>query len=245
VTRFLKREKAVLYPARHVVGLLLVLAVAGCTPLFGPAPTPTVTPRPKPTPTPTFSTTDLPLVEAEAGQLVLERADLPAGFQLAGEEGDADKATVVYVRVAALEQEVTGSPNLLGVIADVEVYPDSAAAQAAYTANDPTLESITQDVQENAGETALLDVQPYAVTMSGTDTVIAYRVEYLIGLVPVVEYRYRWHMGNVVAGVIITARTAKVGEEPAGLQEQAQAIAERQVARIYRMAGGAETLDTP
>jgi hypothetical protein len=184
-------------------------------------------------------------VDAEAGQLVLERADLPAGFQLAGEEGDADEATVVYVRVAALEQEVTASPNLLGVIADVEVYPHPAAAQAAYTANDPTLDSIARDVQENAGETALLDVQPYAVTVSGTDTVVAYRVEYLIGLVPVVEYRYRWHMGNVVAGVIITARIAKVGEEPTGLQEQAQAIAERQVARIYRMAGGSQNPDPP
>ena len=79
-------------------------------------------------------------------------------------------------------------------------------------------------------------MQPYAVTVSGTDAVAAYRVEYMVGITPIIEYRYRWRMGNVVAGVIVTARVTTIREEPTTLSERAKAIAERQVVRIYRLA---------
>ena len=93
-------------------------------------------------------------------------------------------------------------------------------------------DSIASSIAEASGEARLIDVQPYAVQLRGTDEVIGFRVQYAIGSTCVIDYRYRFVVDNALANVIVTARAAGTGEASATFREQARAIVEQQIAHL-------------
>ena len=186
-----------------------------------PTPTPTVAP-----PTPT-----LPPVTGQAENLILLFEDLPGGFQLAGEDRPGGNAySVIYLRPEALTQ--SSSAGLIGVIVNLSIHADAAAAQEEFAAQGMNADSIKQDVQETSGNASGVDVLPHTASVAGADEVVVFRVRYAIGPTRLLEYRYRMRVGNAVVSLIVTAPAPETGVEPDSIREQAQALAEQQVRRI-------------
>ena len=197
--------------------LACLLAACGSRPTAQP---------PTPTPTPM-----LPPVTGQAENLILLLADLPGGFQLAGEDRPGgNEYSVIYLRPEALAQ--SSSAGLIGVIVNLSIHADAAGAREEFAAQGMNADSIKQDVQETSGNASGVDVQPHMASVAGADEVVAFQVRYAIGPTRLLEYRYRMRVGNAVVSLIVTAPAPATDAEPASLREQAQALAEQQVKRI-------------
>lgn len=195
---------------------------------------PTATPPPQPSPTPTEETSVLRLVRGDPKALVLEVQDLPAGFQAVTEEYDgANQYTVAYFQPQALLAEDLSAVILLGVTVNLGIYGGAEAAAEQFQAQGGLdRESILSSIAEASPDATPIDVQPNLVRLPGTDQALSFRVEYAIESTHLVSYRYRFSVGNALANVIVTARTAGPGQEPSALRDRAQAIAEQQVVRL-------------
>jgi len=209
--------------ARNDVILAVLAAVLGACGIR-----PTEQPRPTPAPpTPT-----LPPVTGQAENLIIQLADLPGGFKLAGEERPGGNAySAIYLRPELLAQE-NPPAEMLGVIANLSIFADPAAGRAQFAAQGMDPASIAKDLREASGATGEVDVQPHAASVAGADEVVAFRARYAIGPTRLLEYRYRILVSNAVVNLIVTAPASATEAEPAAFREQAQAVAERQVKRI-------------
>jgi hypothetical protein len=192
--------------------------------------------------------------EEQAATLLLQRGDLPAGFQLAAQgadEASSAEAAAVYLRPVALDLQASGGNPLLGVISSVGVYTTTAQAEAVWAQG--SAQSSAQMVAEitslMAGATGI-EAEPFAGSVRQADAAEAYRVTYRVAEMPIYEYRQRFRLGNVVASVVVSS----LGETPAGaapaaglgsggepeqLLEAAQALTQKQIDRIVGSAGGA------
>lgn len=191
-----------------------------------PAPTST----PAPSPTPTRSTAAF---TGDPKDLVVQLEDLPAGFQqITGEYDGPNSYTVVYFSPESFVAELPSEAGLLAVVADLGIYDDAVAAREQFeTQQGLDRESIANRLGAS-GDAILIDVQPYAVQLQGTDEVTAVRVHYEIGSTAVIDYRYGFIVGNAVANLFVTVRATEDGEGSPTFRDQAQAIAERQVTRL-------------
>jgi hypothetical protein len=133
----------------------------------------------------------------------------------------------------ALTSQNSSEDTLLGVIANVGVYKDARTAGDQFKAQGGfDRESIVADITKASPNVTQIDVQSEAVQIKGTDQAIAFRVRYAIGPTRLLDYRYRLIVGNAVANVIVTAQTSATPGDPSAFRDQAQAIVERQVARL-------------
>ncbi len=207
---------------RGTAFLLLACLVAAC----GSRPT-----AQPPTPTPPPPTPTLPAVTGQAENLILLLADLPGGFQLAGEDRPGgNEYSVIYLRPEALAQ--SSPAGLIGVIVNLSIHADVETAREEFAAQGMDADSIKQDVQETSGSAGGVEVQPHTASVAGADEAVAFQVRYAIGPTRLLEYRYRMRVGNAIVNLIVTAPAPATGDEPASFREQAQALAEQQVKRI-------------
>lgn len=170
-------------------------------------------------------------VEAQPADLALTRADLPAGFQKAGERSEGTEYAAVYLRPTALEPEASGGNSLLSVLTTVAVYTTTLDAETAYrdTSNEVTEQAIAE-LQERVGEVSDVAIQSVGGAPQGTDASEAYRVTYRLMEQNIFEYGYRLRMGNVLAYVVVTA-LGNPGE-PDHLLGDARDLVQRQIDRI-------------
>lgn len=179
-------------------------------------------------------------VQAVPADITLTRADLPAGFQMAGEQHKGVEYAAFYLRPAALDQGASGGNSLLSVLTTVAVYTTTLEAQSAYrqTSNELTEQAIG-DIQERVGEVSDIVIQSVGGAPEGTDASEVYRVSYRLMDQNVFEYGYRLRMGNVLAHVVVTALGNP--DEPGHLHGDARDLVQRQMDRISgaaREAGG-------
>jgi hypothetical protein len=176
----------------------------------------------------------LPLITAAPQTLVLERGDLPAGFRVAGADApDANRYSIVYLRPATLLSSPTSGYSLLGVIADVQIFPERAEATQEYEKHNAiSVASIIEDIKRTTGTPTGVEVQFINVEVAGVDAHSVIRVQYSISSVSLIEHRYRMLVGNAVVTVIVTARATQVGVDPPNFAAQAKSIVERQIGRI-------------
>lgn len=173
--------------------------------------------------------------QAEPRSLVLERGDLPAGFEVAADQTEGPKSLIVYLRPAALDPRISGGNPLLGVIAGIAVYTTTAEAEGAWAdmaAN--TNAQIVGEIAELGAGAADIKAAAWPGAVQNATASDAYRVTYTLVGVPVYEYRYRFRLGNVVASLTVSAAGTQAGasEEPPSLAEDARALAQRQIDRI-------------
>lgn len=167
-----------------------------------------------------------------AQALVLQSEDLPGTFAIAG--GDhlpTGGYLAVFLRPSVL---ASTSPEgaLLGVMASVELETGSEDAHTAFLENaEPT--SIRRAIGQEARGEPIGAVQTLGDNpVESAQESVAFRLEYRLAGVHVVEYRFRLRMGRAVANVIISGRTGSDGQEPAALENQARSIASRQAQRL-------------
>jgi hypothetical protein len=168
--------------------------------------------------------------------LIVQVADLPPGFSLITEEYDGpNKYAVVYLSPEAFVAEVPSEAELMAVAANLTLHGDVAAAGEQFETEEGLDDkSIADSMASASGEATLILVQPYPVQVVGTDRVKAVRVDYKVGPMAVVDYRYRFVVGNAVVNLIATARNVGEGLDASSLVEQAQVVVERQVERLIQ-----------
>lgn len=242
--------------------LVLVSSIAVCLGLGAcgtPTPPPpseasvaTATIAPTQTPVPTASPTERPTMESSAvatasgdqgrvgGQpreLIIQAADLPAGFQQAADESKAiNQYSVVYIRPQAMAGPISGGFALLGVIANIGLYPNEATAQSESTSQgglDP--KSIEADIKQASPNVKEINVQHVEdMAVQGADQVLAYEVRYIVDPTPLLDERYRVRVGNVVANLIVSARADAGGQVPPEFRSAAAQLLEKQVQRLNK-----------
>jgi hypothetical protein len=225
---------------------LFASAMLGCagirSVLPSPPPTPTATatvtaaPTSTPAPTPT-STPVLSLIVAAPRQLVLQRDDLPGGFELGGQESStADEWSALYVRPEAIGAQYASLANLFSVITNVRVLPEGFQALQAYNEQVDILPTeIASHIQDAVGGSPEdVKVEHFDMTLPGADRAIGYRVDYRIGNVHLREYRYLLLSGNGVASLMLTALAEPDGSEPERLRELTEGIAAKQAERLLQ-----------
>ena len=233
------------------LGIALLLAqICGCTgppvatsnpppaPTHTPAHTPTARP---PTPEPAATPTPLPLVRGLLEDLVLQAEDLPPALAHVGGQHDGpNDYTVVYFDAAALTVENPLRMGVLGVVANLVIYPGVEEAARAYEAMGPIdEETVAQGIADTSGEVTVYSVRALTDPIDGADRVEVVRVHYAIGGVGVVAYHYRILVANASSGVIVTSRATASGDDPPGQRDRAHEIAARQVARLIAARGHA------
>jgi hypothetical protein len=173
-------------------------------------------------------------VQGDPKELIVQLEDLPLGFSLVTQEYDGpNKYAVVYLSPAAFAEDARPEAALMAVAANLTLHGDVAAAGEQYeTEVGLDDKSIAKSMAGTSGDATLILVQPLPVQVMGTDRVKAVRVDYKIGSMVVVDYRYRFVVGNAVVNFIATARNAGEGPEAAALSEQVQAVVEQQVERL-------------
>jgi hypothetical protein len=222
------------------LGIVFLLAqTCGCTGSSSPTPVPPPSPAHTPTalppaPTPTATPTPIALVRGLLEDLVLQAEDLPPALEYIGGQHDGpNDYTVVYFDAAGLTVENPLRMGVLGVVANLAIYPDVAGAERAYASLGMLdEEAIAQGIADTAGEVSVYSVRAHADQIEGADRLEAVRVHYAIGGVGVVAYHYRIRVTNAVSGVIVTSRVAASGDDPPGQRERVHEIAARQVARL-------------
>jgi hypothetical protein len=173
-------------------------------------------------------------IEGDPNDLILHLADLPPGFsQIADEYDGPNKYAVLYLSPSALDAQDLSEPILAVVAGNLILHEDLAAVEEQYE-NEEGLDegTITDSIAGTSGDATLIEVQPYPVRLAGTDQAKTVRVEYTIGPMVLVDYRYRFVMGNAVVNLIATARGVGQGRDTSSVAEQAQGLAERQVERL-------------
>jgi hypothetical protein len=187
-----------------------------------------------PNPTPTQAT--VARVQGDPKELIVQVADLPPGFSLVTEEYDGpNKYAVVYFSPEALVTEAPSEAELMVVAANLTLHGDVAAAGEQFETEEGLDDkSIADSIADTSGEAMLILVQPYPVQVVGTDRAKAVRVDYEVGPTAVVDYRYRFVVGNAVVNLIATARSVGEGLDASSLGEQAQVVVERQVERLIQ-----------
>lgn len=206
---------------------------AGCnlpTPV-PPAPTPTSIPSPTPIPTPTPV---LGLVRAAPREVVLQREDLPGGFNLGGQQApQPDEWSVLYIRPDAVKAQYNSFANLVSVITSVRILAEGFPALQAYREQEKLLPGDIESLLGQAtGKPEDVTVEKIALEMPLADHATGYRVAYRIGNVRLREYRFVLLSGNAVASLMLTALAEPDGSEPIRLRELAEAIAIKQAERL-------------
>ena len=178
----------------------------------------------------------LPPVSGMAQDLIVQLEDLPAGFALAGDEHpQANEYSVIYVRPDTLALRDPAGAALVGVIANLSLHPDAAAAAAQFKAlGGLDRDSVEQAVREASGTTAAIAVEPDDVRLDGADEVAVFLVRYTISDIPLDEYRFRIRAANAIANLIVTAPSAATTASASSLRQAALVIADKQMARLNR-----------
>ena len=174
------------------------------------------------------------LVRGNPKDLVIQQQDLPGQFVLGGGEakGTAEYSQV-FVNPEAYLARGQGGAGLLGVITNLTLLNEPSAAVAQFTAQGGLdAESVLKNIRNATPGAVPQGVTSHDVQVAGADRVLCFRVHYILQGAPVYEYRYRVLVGNAVGNLIISALGTKAGTEPASLKQQAEDIAERQVARL-------------
>jgi hypothetical protein len=166
--------------------------------------------------------------------LIIQLKDLPAGFEtVAAEQHGPGGYTAFYVRPEAFASEDVGEGNLLAVAVNLTVHDSAADAKQAFTTEGDLDEaSLAQAMGEASQEATVIDVTSHPAALEKAREAVAFRVLYKIGTISVIDYRYRFVVSNVVANVVATARARAAGQDPPGLADQAQALAEQQERRL-------------
>ena len=204
-------------------------------PTLTPRPTATVGSRaPTPVPSITPQKSGRPLVTGDPQALVLQLADLPPRFQVVSETRDAPGTyTVVYVRPEVLVLEKVSAPTLLGVIVNLAIHEDADAARREFAAKKAVgRDDILKGLEAPEGTIIGFDAQSYSPTFVDADESLAFRVEYALGPMSIVEYRYVCRVGNALVNVVLTARTSSGSDDTASFRDQADGIASKQLARL-------------
>lgn len=172
------------------------------------------------------------LVTGALEELIVQAEDLPLTFSMAGSnaEGPSEHAAI-YFRPEILAAPEMPRGAVLGVMAHLEVGADAASATERFAEN-RTAEAIRSTLDESESAEQVLDVRELPAGVAGTDEAIAFRVEYELQGVHLVEYRYRLRVANAIVNLMVSGRTSDKGAEPPGLAQQASRIAERQASRL-------------
>lgn len=176
------------------------------------------------------------LVRGDPRLLVVQNEDLPSQLVVGGGEyQSSNEFSQVYFNPQAYISGTTTNAELMGVIVNLSLLDDAVSANTSFTARgglDPA--AVMDDIRAAAPSALPRAVEPYAVTAADADRVLAFRVRYSLQGIDVCEYRYRVRVGNAVCNLIISARATAEGTEPAGFEGRAQAILDRQVARLVQ-----------
>jgi len=221
---------------QHMINLCLLCLVlaltAGCKCASAPGLGPDTTTAPSPTPSATEPA--LSPVRGPAKDLIIQLDDLPQGFQTVTAEPNGSKAyTAFYVRPEALATQGAVEENLLAVAVDLTIHDSAAEAEEAFAAEgDLDQGSLAAAMGEASPDATVIDVTSYPLALEEASEAAAFRVLYEIGPLSVIDYRYRFVVSNAEANVVVTAPAQEGGQDPPGLAERAQALAERQVSRL-------------
>jgi hypothetical protein len=217
-----------------MAALWMIASVAlGCAVPTPAPPTPTSTAIPSPTPAPT-PTTILGLIRASPRELVLQREDLPGGFNLGGQQSELpDEWSVLYMRPDAVHAKYNSLANLVSAIASVRVLTDQFQALQAYREQEKLIPTdIASALGQATGKPEDVAVERITLVVPMADRATGYRVAYRIGNVRLHEYRFVLLSGNGVARLMFTALAEPDGSEPARLRELVEAIAVKQAERL-------------
>lgn len=174
------------------------------------------------------------LVRGDPDSLIVQRHELPTELVMAGGESKGpNEVSQVYFNPQAFLAADGAEPELLGVIANLTLFDDARAADDGFEAQGGLdTGSVLQHIRAATPGAVPRSVEPYRATVSGTDRLLSFRVHYELQGMGVYEYRYRVRVANAIGNLIMSARATAQGEEPAGLEQQARTIVERQVARL-------------
>jgi len=174
------------------------------------------------------------LVRGVPKALIVQLADLASEFAVNRGEPDGPLSyTHIFFNPKALLTGEEASDGLIGVIANLGVYGDSALAITNFTEMgglDP--QSVTSEILKAQPGSKPRTVELIADEIDGVDRLVAFHVVYEIEDTLVYEYRYRLRVTNALSNLIITSRALADGSEPPGLRSEAHRIAARQVARL-------------
>ena len=173
------------------------------------------------------------LVTGALDKLVVQAEDMPLTFSMAGSnaEGPSEHAAIFF-RPEVLAAPTMPTGSILGVMAHLALDADAGTAAERFGEN-RTAEAIRVSLGDGSeGAENVLDVRELAADVAGTDEVIAFRVEYELQGVHLVEYRYRLRVANAIVNLLVSGRVSEKGAEPGSLAEQASRIAERQASRL-------------
>ena len=217
-----------------MAALWMIASMAlGCALPTPAPPTPTSTAVPSPTPAPT-PTAILGLIRLSPRELVLQREDLPGGFNLGGQQSERpDEWSVLYIRPDAVHAQYNSLANLVSAITSVRVLTDEFQALQAYRAQEKLMPAdIASALGQATGKPEDVAVEKITLVVPLADRATGYRVAYRIGNVRLHEYRFVLLSGNSVASLMFTALAEPDGSEPARLRELAEAIAAKQAERL-------------
>lgn len=166
--------------------------------------------------------------------LVVQSEDLPSQLSLGGGEyQSSNEFSQVYFNPQADLSETAANAGVMGVIVNLSLFDDAVAANTSFEAQgglDAT--GVMDDIRAGAPSALPRAVELHAVTAADADRVLGFRVRYSLQGTDVCEYRYRVRVGNAVCSLIISARATAEGGEPAEFERRAQAILDRQIARL-------------
>lgn len=210
-----------------LMGIILTSAPAcSCTPAADLVPDSTALSSPTASPTEEVHT----LVRDAAQDLILQANDLPAGFQtVTAEESEPGAYTAFYVQTDAL----TGEGDILAVVVSLTIHDDAEEANEAFASEaDLDQESLAAAMGAASEDATIIDVASHPVQLEAVSEAVAFRAHYEIGPLALIDYRYRFVIGNAVANVVVTAPAGEGGHDPTGFAEQAQEIAAEQASRL-------------
>lgn len=175
-------------------------------------------------------------VKGDPSALVIQREELPSGFEMAQSEPTGDGEFVrVYFNARALMSVRDPDPALFGVIANLSILNDAQAATETFGAQGGLdADSIKRDLRAATPGAIPKEIEPYPAAIDDVDRVSTFRVRYELQGTMVYEYRFRFVVGNALGNLIISARGAPEGGEPVSLRARAHAVVDRQVARLVR-----------
>jgi hypothetical protein len=185
------------------------------------------TPAPAPAPAPAKR------ILSHPKSLVIQLDDLPRRFPMAGGEPKGENEFSQVYFDPRVVQDDAAEPALFGVIANLAVLEDAAAAARRFDEQGGLdAPSILRDLQKQSPNARTPSAEEYAIALDGADRIAGFRAHYVLEQSHVFEYRFRLRVENVLSNLIISARGTTDGQPPAELEPQARRIAERQVHRL-------------